>query len=165
LTGNSRFRFGAYGLAGFGAYKLGCTGFHYGLSTPSCPTQQQVTCSGKCDLDDIITSSKGNHREVSPTRSSSCFDEIPGQHATTFQNSDERALSRRQETDGERSPLRLLCTTLCRTLAQRSISTNTRYAAHFMKYEILWQGNPISVVKTFGKTPPVLCATENKWRL
>ena len=33
-----------------------------------------------------------------------------------------------------------------------------------IKCEILWQGNPISVVKTFAKKP-VLCATENEWRL
>jgi hypothetical protein len=34
---------------------------------------------------------------------------------------------------------------------------------NLIKCEILWQGNPISVVKTFEKTP-VLFATENEWR-
>jgi hypothetical protein len=32
-----------------------------------------------------------------------------------------------------------------------------------IKREILWQGNPISVVKLLVKTP-VLCETENEWR-
>jgi hypothetical protein len=43
------------------------------------------------------------------------------QHATTFQNEDERTLSRRQEAiDGKRRPLRFIRTTLRMHLAQRS---------------------------------------------
>jgi hypothetical protein len=74
-------------------------------------------------------------------------------------------LSGYQEFDGERSSLWLLCQTHFWHLAKsRSciISLGMQRQRDIIKCNILWKGNPILVIKTFGKCTFVLCAQQRE---
>jgi hypothetical protein len=74
-----------------------------------------------------------------------------------FKESNGGPLSGQQEAHGERSPHQLLCKKFHRHFTKRSCST---VASPQIKCNILWQGNLISVVKTFGKSTWALCNRE-----
>lgn len=62
----------------------------------------------------------------------------------------------------KRCVLWLLCQALCLPSTKEAKRTNINQNLIFLpvKYEILWEGNPFNVIKTYGKTNCSLCAKE-----
>jgi hypothetical protein len=82
-------------------------------------------------------------------------------HATKLQKVNDRPLPGCQEIDGERNPFGLLYARHFASIWPRGAAApSPGMQQDLIECQILWQGNPISIIKTFGKSSCTLCNRE-----
>jgi hypothetical protein len=87
-----------------------------------------------------------------------------GNTQQNFKKRMSRSLPGCQRAHGKGSPLGLLCKTFHRYLTERSRITITRNAAGPNKMQHFVARKPNLGGQKFRQNPPMLCATENRWK-